>query len=388
MNQMRKSGLLAALATSVISGHALAQSSVTLYGIIDTGVGYIHNSQTSAGNQSTQIKFGGALTGSRWGLKGGEDLGGGLSALFQLENGFNPGTGALGQGGRMFGRVAVVGLNGPFGTIKLGRQYDPVTDFVQPLTEDNYFSGTFATPGDIDNYDNDLRVSNAIKYTSPLMSGVQVEGLYALGGVAGSTGAGQTYSVAASYTAGALGAAAGYFHADGGNTVTSGIRTWTSSSDALFFSAINQGFASAKSIDIIHAGVQYVINKFTVGAGYSHSAYNRDARSRFTEDARFDNGAVYANYAFSPALSAGAGYNFTKLNGPASASYHQGNLGVSYLLSKRTTVYWVGGYQKANGTSLSSTGTVVSAQASVGSYGVNSGTSSQLVTVVGLRHKF
>jgi len=79
----------------------------------------------------------------------------------------------------MFGRAAVVVLNGPFRTIKLGRQYDPVNEFVQPLIEDNSFSGPFATPGDIDIYDNDLPVSNAIKYTSPLMSGVQAEGLYA-----------------------------------------------------------------------------------------------------------------------------------------------------------------------------------------------------------------
>lgn len=64
------------------------------------------------------------------------------------------------------------------------------------------------------------------------------------------------------------------------------------------------------------------------------------------------------------------------------------NLGASYLLSKRTTLYWVAGYQKATGTNVSANGAIVPAQASVGSYGVNSGTSSQLVTVVGIRHKF
>ncbi|SEA66748.1 porin [Paraburkholderia sartisoli] len=385
---MKKNGVLLALAGCAITGQAFAQSSVTLYGVIDTGIGYIHNSQTSAGNQSTQVKFGGALMGSRWGVRGSEDLGSGMSAIFQLENGYNPGTGALGQGGRMFGRSAIVGLSSRFGTVKLGRTYDPVTDLVQPLTEDNFFSGLFVTPGDVDNYDNDLRVSNAVKYISPMMSGVQVEALYAFGGVAGSTGSGQTYSAAVSYTNGPLGAAAGYFHADGGNTLTNGIRTWTSSSDSLFFSAINQGFASAKSIDIIHAGIQYAIGKFTLGAGYSHSQYNRDANSRFTDAARFDNGAVYVNYAPRPDILLGVGYNFTRLNGPANASYYQANLGAQYLLSKRTSLYWTGGYQKANGTNLSASGALVPAQASVGSYGVNSGTGSQLVTVVGIRHKF
>lgn len=385
---MKKHGFLIALAGCAVSAQAFAQSSVTLYGVVDTGIGYIHNSQSPTGNQSTQVKFGGALMGSRWGVRGVEDLGSGLKAIIQLENGYNPGTGALGQGGRLFGRTAVVGLGSRYGTVKLGRQLDPVTDLVQPLTEDNFFSGTFATPGDIDNYDNDLRVSNAIKYISPVMSGVQFEALYGLGGVAGSTGAGQTYSAAVSYTDGPLGAAVGYLHANGGNSITNGVRTWTSSADSLFISVVNQGFATAKSIDIIHAGVQYVIGAVTLGAGYSHSQYNNDASSRFVEDARFDNGALYANYAPRPDILLGVGYNFTKLNGPASASFHQANLGASYSLSKRTTLYWVAGYQKANGKNLSTSGAIVPAQASVGSYGVNSGTSSQLVTVVGIRHKF
>ncbi|MBZ4242149.1 porin, partial [Mycobacterium tuberculosis] len=74
---------------------------------------------------------------------------------FRLENGFNVANGALGQGGRMFGRSAWVGLSGAnWGAVTLGRQYDPVVDLVQGLTQDNYFGGVFATPGDLDNYDN------------------------------------------------------------------------------------------------------------------------------------------------------------------------------------------------------------------------------------------
>ncbi len=131
----------------------------------------------------------GNIQGSRWGLKGTEDLGGGLKAIFQLENGFDPNNGRLGQGGRLFGRQAYVGLtHDAYGTVTLGRQYDPLVDMVQPLTADNFFGSTFATPGDIDNNDNSSRTSNAIKYVSPVFSGFQVEGMYALGGVAGSTG--------------------------------------------------------------------------------------------------------------------------------------------------------------------------------------------------------
>ncbi|MCM3011901.1 porin, partial [Bacillus subtilis] len=143
-----------------------------------------------------------------------EDLGSGLSALFQLENGFNIGTGALGQGQRDFGRKAVVGLaSSTYGTVTLGRQYDPIIDLVQGLTEDNYFGGVFATPGDVDNYDNSFRVDNAVKYTSAVYSGLQFSAMYSFGGIAGSTGAAQSYSAAVSYNNGPFSVAGGYFHA-------------------------------------------------------------------------------------------------------------------------------------------------------------------------------
>jgi len=98
------------LATLGVAGVAQAQTSVTLYGTIDTSITYVNHAEGSKnlwvlGNSSF-----GNLSGSRWGLKGAEDLGGGLKAIFQLESGFNPSTGSLGQGGRLFGRQAYVGL--------------------------------------------------------------------------------------------------------------------------------------------------------------------------------------------------------------------------------------------------------------------------------------
>ncbi|SAL06005.1 porin [Caballeronia calidae] len=130
-----------------------------------------------------------SLSGSRWGVKGQEDLGGGMKAIFQLENGFDPGTGRLNQGGREFGRQAYVGLSGnQWGTVTLGRQYDPSVYMVQGITADNYWGAIVATPGDVDNYDNSLRVSNAVKYVSPNFAGFQVEGLYGFSNLAGATG--------------------------------------------------------------------------------------------------------------------------------------------------------------------------------------------------------
>jgi predicted porin len=381
----------AALGPLLLASTAQAQSSVTLYGVLDAGIAYIHNAQGANGqNESTLVKFSSGNTyGDRWGLRGKEDLGGGLAAIFQLENGFNIGTGALGQGSRLFGRKAVVGLaSESYGTITLGRQYDPVVDLVQPLTEDAYFGGTFATPGDLDNYDNSLRVNNSAKYISPVFAGFQVEALYALGGAAGATGNGQTYSFGGLYSNGPLGLAAAFFHANGGNTLTSGIRTWTSSSDTLFNTVINSGFASANSIQIFRAGGQYVFGPFTTGLSYSNAQYGSDGYSAFRTTAKFNSGAGFLNYHATPALLVGVGYNYTSLTGPASAHYNQVNLGADYALSKRTSLFALAGYQRASGNTLSSTGTLVAAQASIGSFGVNSGTNSQVLTSVGIRSRF
>ena len=99
------------------------------------------------------------------------------------------------------------------GSVTLGSQYDPLIDLVQGITEDNYFGSAFATAGDVDNYDNSFRVNNAVKYTSPVWSGLQFEAMYSFGGIAGSTGSEQSYSAAAAYNNGPIALAADYFYA-------------------------------------------------------------------------------------------------------------------------------------------------------------------------------
>lgn len=116
--------LCSALAASagLACGAASAQSNVTIYGIVDTGVEYATNAD-AAGNSVWRMP---TLTGtlpSRIGFKGSEDLGGGMKAVFALENGFGPDNGTLGQAGRLFGRQAYVGLDTPYGTFTFGRLY-------------------------------------------------------------------------------------------------------------------------------------------------------------------------------------------------------------------------------------------------------------------------
>ena len=168
-----KKSLLALAALGTFAGAAHAQSSVTLYGIVDAGLAYANNVgghhlyETSAGN----------LQGDRWGLRGTEDLGGGLKALFVLENGFNAFSGKLGQGGDEFGRQAYVGVSSQFGTVTLGRQYDSVVDYTGALEVGSQWASFYgAHPGDLDNMNNSNRVNNSIKYTSANYSGITFGG--------------------------------------------------------------------------------------------------------------------------------------------------------------------------------------------------------------------
>ncbi|MFJ5381546.1 porin, partial [Cupriavidus sp. CER94] len=199
-----KKSLLALAVGSLCAGSAFAQSSVTLYGIVDQSVRFQTNAD--AGNHSQTQVTNGAITNSRWGLKGSEALGNNLKAIFQLENGFDPDTGRANQGGRLFGRQAYVGLSGDFGAVKLGRQY----------TEGFNLFGDF-DPLTIGNYDNNawpffltqFRSDNVVSYSGSF-SGLNVGASYGFGEQAGSMTKGQYWGTRASYDIGPFGIGAVY----------------------------------------------------------------------------------------------------------------------------------------------------------------------------------
>src|SRR5260370_16565407 len=131
-------GMLSVAGASCIASSAFAQSSVTLYGIVDTGLVYANNQaslgSTSGGHSVTKLASG-IWAGSRFGLKGAEDVGGGTKAIFQLESGFNINSGAQQYANAMFGRQAWVGLtNQTFGTLTLRRQYTSYYTLTPPYT--------------------------------------------------------------------------------------------------------------------------------------------------------------------------------------------------------------------------------------------------------------
>ncbi|WP_233805001.1 porin [Paraburkholderia sp. HP33-1] len=385
------------LALLGVAGIAHAQSSVTLYGVLDESVQYVNNA-TPKGGSLVQL-FAGNLQANRFGLKGTEDLGGGLKAIFQIENGFDLNTGKLGQGGLMFGRQAYVGLTGDsWGTVTAGRQYDPLVDMIQPLTADNYWGSTFTTPGDVDNNDNSFRVNNAVKYVSPVWSGFQFEGLYGFGGVAGSTGSGQTYAGAATYSIGGFSGAAGYLRTKNASTNDPARSGWNSTTTiggtfdlaSSTVTGINNAYQTASSIGIASVVVQYVTGPWTGALGYSNAQYYQDSQSTFRQTQKYEVGRAYLGYQLTPAALVGLGYIYTKGHGDASATYNQVSLGGDYNLSKRTDVYLVGAWQHASGEQRvpGAGGGLESATASIGSYGNQASTNNQVMVSLGIRHKF
>ncbi|KAB0644826.1 porin [Burkholderia latens] len=386
-----KKTLFAIAAIGVFSSVAHAQSSVTLYGVIDEGLSYTSNVATLDANGSVKRSHvialqSGVLQGSRWGLKGKEDLGGGLNAVFQLENGFNASNGALGQGGRMFGRQAYVGLSSEnAGTLTLGRQYDSVVDYLGPLTANGSWGGAFFShPFDNDNTNNSFRINNSVKYTSANYGGLQFGGMY---GFSNSTqfAKNRAWSLGARYANGPLTVAAAYLDLKSAETTNVGAET-----DGTPFTDLLSGVATAAAGRPVNVafqkqrtggiGASYAFGPATAGVMVSESLM-QNPMSHF----RFLNAEGNVQYSVTPALSLGAMYDYTRMtagvNGfRAGGNFHTIGLMSDYFLSKRTDVYAQAVYQRGSESTRGLVGVVDAG-------GYSSG-KSQVAARVGLRHKF
>ncbi|WP_321794733.1 porin [Caballeronia sp. J97] len=399
-----KKTVLALASLSAFSIAANAQSSVTLYGVIDDGANWTSN----VGGHNLYNLSSGVIQGSRWGLRGSEDLGGGTKAIFVMENGFDPNTGSLGQKNRgstqglEFGRQAYVGLSSNFGTVTLGRQYDSVVDNLGQFIVGDQWGGYIAAhPGDVDNFNNAFRVNNAIKFASANYSGLTFGGLYSLGGIAGDFSRNQIWSVGATYSSGPLTLGAAYLNARNPNVGffgDNGASTAATSSATFISSPVYSGYASAHTYEVIGAGAAYTFGAATIGATYSNvqfkdlgdTATSGPNPLGYSGKATFNTGELNFKYQVTPSLLLGAAFIYTKgsdVSTPTGsndgAKYYQGALGADYYLSKRTDVYLVGVYQKASGTD--STG----APAVAAINNLTPSTSNRQTTVrVGFRHKF
>lgn len=171
-----KKSLLALAVLGAFAGVASAQSSVTLYGIVD--VGYQYN---EVGDDDTNAINGGHQSGNRWGIRGSEDLGGGLKAIFTLENGFSIDTGTQGQGA-LFGRQAWAGLSGGWGSVVAGR----LALMSSGTGSFDFFGRTdpFATGFGLSGMGSTflsaaaVRVDNTVAYVSPTFGGFKAAAAY------------------------------------------------------------------------------------------------------------------------------------------------------------------------------------------------------------------
>jgi len=203
-----KKTLLALAVLGACAGSAYAQTSITVYGLVD--MGYVHDSGGIAGGNVNSLNSG-IQSGSRLGFKGMEDLGGGLSAIFTLESGILVDTGAY-DSTPGFGRQAFVGLNGDFGTVKLGRQYNPlynvqiaIDPFAAGLAGD--FRRVISTAGQ--------RTSNAVTYATPDgIGGFRAEGLYAFGEQPGDSSKLRSTGLSVGYLNGPVYVSAAYHNAN------------------------------------------------------------------------------------------------------------------------------------------------------------------------------
>jgi predicted porin len=346
---MKKTYLTGLLSTFVVCNVAYAQNSVTLYGLIDEGLDITSNAGGHRGYQMVS----GDTVGSRFGLKGSEDLGGGLKAIFQLENGFNTNTGRMNQGGLLFGRQAFVGLSSAqYGKFTMGRQYDPTIDLWSGYTAAGNWEGDLgAHPYDNDNSDWDDHMQNSVKYVSPTIAGFTGEALYAFSNDTGFAN-NRAYSAAVQYQTGPFSAVAAYLLSNNGGATLGGA---IPSNTTAFIASKQQN---------IDAGLSYRFgNQTVVSLAYSHvDVYNPIGNIYFETQPtagsqnswKFDNFEINGQYFFRHDFWLGAAYTFTRahistVTGSSDPNWNQLSLMLDYDLSALTSVYVQGAYQHADG---------------------------------------
>jgi predicted porin len=348
-----KKSLLALAVFGAFAGTASAQTNVTIYGVVDAGITYEKRDSIPAGQtgKSAWKLATGVQSGNRLGFKGTEDLGGGLKANFQLENGFDADTGALRQGGRIFGRQAWVGLSGGFGAVGLGRQYNPL--FVALDSIDPFGTGLAGATTNLMNPSN-VRTDNSITYSAPNLGGLTVNALYGLGEFAGDNSRGRTFGLSAGYNNGPINVVAAYDNVNAATTAVSAINTnklWLVGATYNFgVATLHAAFESEKN-DVGVDNRDFMLGvSAPVGAGNVMASYI-DRNDRNSTAAR-DTGA------------------------------RQLALGYTYNLSKRTNFYTAFARVRNERTSASFVG-----DASSGGLAPAAGGDSNAFNV-GVRHKF
>ncbi|MGI4859678.1 MAG: porin [Janthinobacterium lividum] len=311
-----------------------AQSSVTLYGQIDNGLSYASNT----GGSHTVKLDGGILFGNRWGLKGNEDLGSGNHAIFTLESGYSVNSGKAAQGGLAFGRQAFVGVQAPWGTVTAGRMYDSITDFVAVLSPSQNATGYGTHQGDYDRIGGQ-RLSNAVKYMSPVYRGLSFGMLYSFSNTAGNFHDGSAYTMGAGYTNGPLTLGIVYaaffkptFDPYAGIGVSSFLGQTTATRDTTGAVTDTNTALVVDSSKLTEIGGSYAITKAaTLYVVVTHNAIKGFGR---TSALNVYEGGL--QYIFNPVWKLYAGYQHDTFE---SHAWNQASAGLWYQFSKTTGIY-------------------------------------------------
>ena len=314
--------LLIGLVSIVIVDAAHAQSSVALYGNLDTGLYYQSKTTGTGGKEFSALDSG--WIPSFWGFVGKEDLGGGLHMGFKLESGINTTNGELGNSnGNLFGRQAYLEFGGDFGRVRAGLQFSPffVTNCLNGDPRGctsagslflSYVNGFKGLSGMFD--------SNTVQYLSPTVGGFSASFDFAPGGVAGSFQDNQRISASLNYQGASFGADIAYYQArDNG-----------------------AGFVSLRGKT---ADLKYTLGPVKLTAQATN--YQNNVPGVNTNDYVYDAGFIWS---VTPALSLNGAYYYVydKAHKPNQSSLVA--VGASYSLSVRTALYAQAAYVENRGT--------------------------------------
>lgn len=318
--------------TTLMAGPAHAQSSVQLYGQVDEWVG----AQTFPGNKRAWVVAGGGMSTSYWGMKGSEDLGGGLKTIFALEAFFRAQNGQAGrfQGDTFFARNAYVGILSRYGTLTAGRMtsnlfvstilFNPFVDSYQfsPMIYHTYLgTSTFPAYRTDQGAVGDSGWSNSIAYASPSFSGLTGSIMYSLGNQAGAAGQHKD-SAQVLYVNGAFAATAVYQYVN-----------YKNMADDFSTPAAANVVAGLRSQSIGQLGVRYDFKIIKLYGQYMYTG-----NSVTTGDYHVNTGQA----GFTVPLAGGnvmASYAYSKDSGGFDQNRKTWALGYDYPLSRRTDVY-------------------------------------------------
>ena len=401
---MFKKSLAAVALLGAFAGSAFA-ADVTLYGVVDEGFLYTHKDTDVAGSDAVdklELKSG-IQAGSRWGLKGTEDLGNGLKVGFILESGFNADDGTQDVSGTMFNREASLNVMGPFGQLSLGKigaitqgtsswgKVGAVSAFGTSYGAANVVNATnvfAATVGVMD---------NTIAYQTPKFAGFTVYAQYSMGSskaasqnaegkwtqtmVENESSTDRYYALGATYANGPVNL---YFAVDSVNYASyfdkSGTGTPAPETTKDVDDSLTVAFGGSYDFSVVKvfAGAQY-FDEVLVGKVSGLSNVGLDSLGKMegyalqaSASAPLAGGTGYFGVGYVDAseadsVAASAGFDI---------KYYVASVGYKYDLSKRTNVYGVLSYAKGDQDVATPTDKIFDRKPSMVGFGI------------GLRHNF